>query len=64
MNLTERLLWSRINSDKTGFDFRRYYPVGPYVLDYYFCEALLCVELDSECHTTCADKDTLRDKTF
>jgi len=64
MNRSERLLWSRINAGKTGFKFRRQYPVGPYVLDFYCPEALLCVELDGDCHTERETTDRLRDETL
>src|SRR5690606_4623189 len=31
----ERLLWSRLRSEKTGCKFRRQHPCGEYVLDFF-----------------------------
>lgn len=55
----EDILWSYLRSSKTGFRFRREYPVLGYRLDFYCAEAWLGVECDGEQHD--ADRDRLRD---
>ena len=43
-----------------GLKFRRQYPVGPYVADFYCDQASLVVELDGMSHVDTAEKDRLR----
>jgi very-short-patch-repair endonuclease len=50
MGETERMLWSRLRRRAIGFRFRRQYPIGPYIIDFYCHEALLAVEVDGEFH--------------
>ncbi len=64
-NLTpaERILWTALRSRR--FDelkFRRQYPLGKYVLDF-FCPTLgVAVELDGESHVGKGKADQFRDK--
>ena len=47
----EKLLWYCLrNRQLFGLKFRRQYPVGPYILDFYCHEYKLCVELDGGQH--------------
>ena len=47
----EKLLWYSLrNRQLFGLKFRRQYPVGPYVLDFYCYQYKLCVELDGGQH--------------
>jgi very-short-patch-repair endonuclease len=47
----ERVLWQLVRGRQLGgFKFRRQYPVGPYVLDFYCAVARLAVELDGGQH--------------
>ncbi len=46
MSATERRLWSVLRRDQLGCRFRRQFPVGPYVLDFFCPERRLCVEVD------------------
>jgi len=50
MGETERLLWSRLRRKAIGFRFRRQYPIGTYVVDFFCDEAKLAVEVDGEFH--------------
>ena len=55
----ERRLWTRLSRRQLGgFKFRRQFPHGRYVLDFYCVELKLCVELDSDQH----GEDDLRRK--
>ena len=55
----ERALWHRIRRQQVGYKFRRQYPAGPFVLDFYSPELRLCVEIDGPFHD--AGKDKQRD---
>jgi very-short-patch-repair endonuclease len=47
----ERLVWGLLRDRKTeNAKFRRQFPLGPYVLDFYCEEVPLCVEIDGETH--------------
>ena len=59
--VSERVLWSWLRSGRLGFRFRRQHPVGPYVLDFYCAEAMLCVEVDGELHGERIEADARRD---
>ncbi len=58
----ERALWSRLRSSKLGgLKFRRQYPLGPYVCDFYCDEARLVVEVDGRVHESRSVRDHARD---
>jgi very-short-patch-repair endonuclease len=61
MSVSERVLWGFLRYKRLGFGFRRQYPVGPYLLDFYCPEAKLCVEVDGEMHLARQDRDEARD---
>jgi len=61
MSLSEQVFWQAIRKDKIGFRFRRQVAVGPYFLDFYCREALLCVEVDGEQHEERRSLDDKRD---
>lgn len=47
----ERTLWRRFrNRGFAQFKFRRQYPVGPYVVDFYCASKRVAVELDGDVH--------------
>ena len=51
----EKLLWYCLRGCQLcGLKFRRQYPIGPYVLDFYCHECKLCLELDGGQHYTSA----------
>ena len=51
----EKLLWYCLRGRQLyGLNFRRQYPVGAYILDFYCHEYKLCVELDGGQHCTSA----------
>ena len=64
MTKPERLLWSALKADKTGFHFRRQHAAGPYVLDFYCDGARLCVEVDGSSHELTTAHDQARDRYF
>ncbi|MFN8138849.1 MAG: DUF559 domain-containing protein [Fimbriimonadales bacterium] len=57
----EAILWSCLKGDATGYRFRRQFPLGPYVLDFYCARAKLCVEIDSRFHDDRVERDAKRD---
>ncbi len=50
MSPPEVFLWMRLKTRKHGLMFRRQYPIGSYVLDFYCVQAKLAVEVDGEHH--------------
>ena len=57
----ERLLWSRLrNHQLAGLKFRRQYPVGPFVVDFFCHETRLAVEVDGVSHEGRAREDAER----
>jgi very-short-patch-repair endonuclease len=64
MSLPEMLIWGRIKVRQEGLPvFRRQYPYGPYVLDFYCAAAKLCIEIDGYAHGTenRSERDDVRD---
>ena len=55
MTRAERKVWYWLrNRYLSGFKFRRQFPVGNFILDFY-CPALqLCIEVDGGAHDTCS----------
>ncbi|AIE85450.1 endonuclease domain-containing protein [Fimbriimonas ginsengisoli] len=60
--VSERIIWEFLRGRRIGFKFRRQHPIGPYILDFYCDEALLCVEVDGEQHALRAERDAKRDE--
>ncbi len=58
---SERVTWERLRGGRLGFRFRRQHPIGPYALDLYCPEAMLCVEVDGELHAERTEADARRD---
>jgi very-short-patch-repair endonuclease len=59
---SEKVLWEFLRKRRLGgFLFRRQYPVGPYVLDFYCAEAKICIEVDGEQHAHRLREDEIRD---
>jgi very-short-patch-repair endonuclease len=50
MSLPEVLLWRLLRQKPSGVKFRRQYPAGPYVLDFYAPDAKLGIEIDGIAH--------------
>jgi very-short-patch-repair endonuclease len=50
MTQPERTLWAMLRDKKIKLRFRRQYPVGPFVLDFYCPAAKLAVEVDGPMH--------------
>ena len=48
----ERALWSLLRARALGAKFRRQHPIGPYIVDFFCCEAALVVEVDGAVHDT------------
>ena len=57
----ERILWGLLRDGRLkGWKFRRQYPIGPYVADFYCARAALVVELDGDSHIGRSDHDERR----
>jgi very-short-patch-repair endonuclease len=53
MSLPEVVLWQPLRKGRlAGLRFRRQYPIGPYILDFYCPSARLAVEVDGFAHDT------------
>ena len=50
MSPPEVLLWSQLRARKLGFKVRRQHPIGPYVADFFVCDAGLVIEVDGSAH--------------
>jgi very-short-patch-repair endonuclease len=58
---SESRLWRCIGARKLGVAFRRQFPVGRYVADFYAPEVGLAVEVDGKYHARRAQADARRD---
>ena len=58
----EKLLWSRINAKKTGTQFKRQKPVGPFIPDFVSDELKIIIEIDGEIHRFQKKKDAERQR--
>ena len=61
MSISEHHFWQAVRKKGIGFMCKRQVPVGPYVMDFYFPEARLCVETDGEQHVYRNLADARRD---
>jgi very-short-patch-repair endonuclease len=52
MTDAERKLWALLRSNQLGVKFRRQFPCGCYVVDFYCVKAKLIIELDGSQHST------------
>jgi len=59
-SVVEEIVWEFLRDRRTGFKFRREYPVGPYRIDFYCAEARVGVEFDGEQHDP--ERDATRDR--
>lgn len=60
MTDAEKRLWSFLRDNQLGVKFRRQFPIGKYVLDFYCHEAKLNVEVDGAEHYS--DEGTRNDE--
>jgi very-short-patch-repair endonuclease len=51
MTLPEVILWHWLRQRPDGLKFRRQHPTGPYVLDFFYSDARLAIEVDGEAHS-------------
>jgi len=64
--LPEVMLWQALRTRPGGFKFRRQYPAGPYIADFYCHASRLVLEVDGEAHER-GDRparDAVRDRWF
>ena len=58
---TEQILWAYLRNRKLcGLKFRRQHPIGPYIVDFYYAQHKLAVELDGGVHLNQAAYDLER----
>jgi very-short-patch-repair endonuclease len=60
MTDAEKKLWAFLRDNQLGVKFRRQFPIGKYVLDFYSHEAKLNIELDGAHHYS--DEGTRNDE--
>ncbi len=59
----EKQLWSALRNRKlSGLKFRRQYPIGNYILDFYCPDYRLAVEIDGGIHALQKEYDEYRQK--
>jgi len=51
MSLPEVLLWQQLRGSRTGFKFRKQFPIGEMTVDFACLEQRLIVEVDGEGHS-------------
>ena|ERR1019366_6812684 len=61
-SISEAVVWDLIRNQKLGFKFKRQFPIGLYVLDFYCAEAQLALEIDGEQHSLTKGRDEKRDR--
>lgn len=59
----ERALWSLLRGRALEAKFRRQHPLGPYIADFFCCDAALVIEVDGDVHDTdrAREHDAARD---
>ena len=60
MTQPERTLWALLKGNRQQAHFRRQHAVGPYILDFYFADAKLCIEVDGPVHAERVEHDARR----
>ena len=63
-NLTnpERIIWQKLrNRQIGGFKFKRQYPIGKYIVDFYSSELNLIIEIDGDVHAYQKENDKRRE---
>jgi very-short-patch-repair endonuclease len=58
----EKILWKELRNKKLGIKFRRQYPIGNYILDFYAPYIKLGIELDGKQHLENKEYDLERSK--
>jgi very-short-patch-repair endonuclease len=54
----EKNLWENLRKDKiAGYNFRRQYPIGRYIADFYCSKANLVIEIDGKVHNGIEQKE-------
>ncbi len=65
MTRAESILWGHLRDRQFGgFKFRRQYPIGPYIPDFYCAECHLIIEVDGDVHATQQEHDAARSAWF
>ena len=64
--VAEKKLWLAIRHERLGVKFRRQYPVGPYIADFYCRNLNMIIEVDGNSHseTEAIQYDQVRDEYF
>lgn len=61
LSLPEMLLWRLLRLSRRELRFRKQYPVGPFVADFYCPAAKIVIEIDGAVHNERQDADGRRD---
>ena len=57
---SERVLWSYLRKERTGYSFRTQVRVANFYLDFYCAKAKLCIEVDGPVHPEQVEHDRRR----
>jgi very-short-patch-repair endonuclease len=61
LTAAEQRLWRCLRKGQVdGFEFRRQYPAGPFIVDFYCPAARLVIEVDGDLHTGNENVDAAR----
>ncbi len=59
--LTEKIVWAELKNRKfMNLKFRRQYPIGGFILDFYCAELKLAIEIDGKIHERQKEYDKFR----
>jgi len=65
MTPAEKMLWGALRDRQLGgFKFRRQYPLGPFITDFYCAEKRLVLEIDGDIHDLLKEQDEQRTRQF
>ncbi len=65
MTLSEVLLWNQLkHKNILGCDFDRQKPIGNYIVDFFFKELSLAIEIDGDTHIYRYEEDEIRQQTL
>lgn len=61
MTKSEKILWKYLsNRGMCGYKFRRQFPIGRFILDFYCPEKRLAIEIDGGIHNNLKEYDDIR----
>ncbi len=56
----EDLLWQQLRRNQLGYPVRRQHPIGRFIVDFYYAQARLIIEVDGDIHQYTKEEDAAR----